>query len=206
MSFFQRLADKPWEHEGTTRALPGTGEGALTVPNQRVALRTLLAVLTVMFGLFITAYFIRMELEDWRPLPEPNLLWVNTVVLFLCSAVLQWTRIALQRQKSQQVKTGLFLGGVLTLGFIFGQLFAWREINNAGYFLYNNPANAFFYLLTGIHGLHLLGGLWVWTKASIRVWFGGELESIRLSVELCTTYWHFLLLVWLVLFALLSYT
>ena len=76
----------------------------------------------------------------------------------------------------------------------------------AGYIMYNNPANSFFYILTGIHGLHILGGLWVWTWATIRAFTGTELKEIRLSVELCTVYWHFLLVVWLVLFALLSYT
>jgi cytochrome c oxidase subunit 3 len=69
-----------------------------------------------------------------------------------------------------------------------------------------NPANAFYYLMTGLHGLHLLGGLWVWSKSSIRLLSGGEPKDIKLSVELCTLYWHFLLLVWLVLFGILANT
>ena len=95
---------------------------------------------------------------------------------------------------------------MLTIGFIFGQLEVWRQMAGEGYYLYNNPANSFFYVLTGIHGLHILGGLWVWTRASFRVWSGTDPEEVRLSVELCAVYWHFLLLVWLVLFALISYT
>ena len=70
----------------------------------------------------------------------------------------------------------------------------------------SNPANAFYYLMTGLHALHLLGGLWVWSKSSIKLLSGSEAKDIKLSVELCTVYWHFLLLVWLVLFALLSNT
>lgn len=210
MSLFQKLSDKPWEHEGTNRAVPGFGEGALQLPVQKVALRTFLAVLTVMFGLFIIAYYIRMDLEDWRPLPEPKILWLNTLVLILCSVSMQWTRFAINREQLVQTKLGLLLGGALTLGFVYGQLLAWQKISADGYFLYNNPANAFFYLLTGIHALHLLGGLWVWTRTSVKVWFAenskDRLKEIKLSVELCGTYWHFLLLVWLVLFALMSYT
>ena len=66
-----------------------------------------------------------------------------------------------------------------------------------------NPAYAFFYLFTALHGLHLLGGLWVWGRTTAKVWRGVEWRQVRLSVELCTVYWHYLLLVWLVLFAVL---
>jgi len=74
---------------------------------------------------------------------------------------------------------------------------------NLGYALTDNPANAFFYLLTGLHGLHLVGGLWVWSRTTLRVWRGFE---VTLSVELCTTYWHALLLIWVVLYGLLLTT
>ncbi len=206
MSLLQELSEKSWETEGTNRAVPGMGEGALSMPSQKVALRAFISVLTVMFGLFFVAYFVRMELDDWRPLPEPSLLWVNTAVLFMCSIALQWTRYMVGREKKKNVQWGMIICGALTLAFVAGQLQAWQELSAQGYLIYTNPANSFFYLLTGLHALHLLGGLWVWTRASIRVWFGAEAEAIKLSVELCSTYWHFLLLVWLVVFGLLSYT
>ena len=69
-----------------------------------------------------------------------------------------------------------------------------------GLFSAANPANAFFYLLTALHGLHLLGGLVAWGSTTAKVWRGVDVGDVRLSVELCTVYWHFLLLVWLVLF------
>jgi cytochrome c oxidase subunit 3 len=73
--------------------------------------------------------------------------------------------------------------------------------------LARNPAVAFFYVLTAIHGLHLLGGLLVWSRTLLRMWTPRvELIEVRLSVELCSVYWHYLLLVWLVLFGLLLYT
>ena len=206
MSLLQKLSEKSWEHVGTNRAVPGLGEGAFAAPAQKIALRAFIAVLTVMFGLFITAYFVRMELDDWRPLPEPPLLWINTFILFLCSVALQWTRIMVGKLEKKKVQWGMVVCGLLTLGFVVGQLLAWQQLSAEGYLVYSNPANSFFYLLTGLHGLHLLGGLWVWTRASFRVWFGAEAEEIQLSVELCSTYWHFLLLVWLVIFGILSYT
>lgn len=62
------------------------------------------------------------------------------------------------------------------------------------------------YLLTGVHALHLLGGLYVWGRVTNRVFNNARPESVALSIELCTTYWHYLLLVWLVLFGILLLT
>jgi cytochrome c oxidase subunit 3 len=205
MSFLKSIFDKPWDYQGDDPSLTGT-EIAEGLHPKRTALRMFLAVVFVVFMLFIIAYYIRMDLEDWRPMPEPTLLWFNTLMLFFCSVVMQWTRGAAKLGEQNKVKSGMVVAGALTLAFIFGQVSAWEELNNAGYFLANNPANSFFYLLTGLHALHILGGLWVWTRSTFKVLSGTEVKAIKLSVELCAVYWHFLLLVWLVLFALLSYT
>ena len=101
---------------------------------------------------------------------------------------------------------GLLAGGVLALAFLIGQYFVWRQLESLGYFVDSNPSNSFFYLITGLHGLHLAGGLIAWLRASFRLWRGADLARIRMSVELCTVYWHFLLLVWLVMFSLLLVT
>jgi cytochrome c oxidase subunit 3 len=85
-------------------------------------------------------------------------------------------------------------------------LVAWQQLSAAGYYLDLNPANAFFFLLTAVHGLHMLGGLWVWARSTMKVWTGADSDSVRLSIELCTVYWHFLLLVWIVLFGMLLST
>ena len=77
--------------------------------------------------------------------------------------------------------------------FLAGQLWAWQQLNASGHFTSANPAYAFFFLLTALHGIHLLGGLWVWARATARVLRGAEVGKVRLSVELCTVYWHFLL-------------
>jgi cytochrome c oxidase subunit III len=102
------------------------------------------------------------------------------------------------------VGDGLIAGGLFAFTFLVGQFFAWQQLNAAGYFLATNPANAFFYLLTGLHGLHLLGGLVALVLTIDKVWRGFALAQVRLSVKLCAIYWHYLLLLWLVLFTLLT--
>ena len=76
----------------------------------------------------------------------------------------------------------------------------------AGFFLASNPANSFFSLITAVHGLHMLGGLVALARTAGKMWRGLSVEKLRLSVELCAIYWHFLLVVWLLLFALLLHT
>jgi cytochrome c oxidase subunit 3 len=143
---------------------------------------------------------------DWNRLTVPRVLWLNTTVLILASIAMQRTRIAARWGQLDRVKNGLIAAGVLTFSFLAGQLWAWQQMDAAGYFLTANPAYSFFYLLTALHGLHLLGGLWVWGRTTAKVLRGVEVGKVRLSVELCTVYWHYLLLVWLVLFAVLLHT
>jgi cytochrome c oxidase subunit 3 len=179
------------------------------LPPAKIGLWALLAVVTSLFGLFISAYYMRMEHAhgDWNPLAVPRQLWLNTALLMMSSAAMEWARGAASHAQMDRVRTGLTAGGVLAWAFLAGQLLAWRQLSASGYFMASNPAVAFFYLLTGVHGLHLLGGLFVWGKTMVRMRRAGvELVDLRLSVELCTVYWHYLLLVWLALFAVLLST
>ena len=198
----QRLTAKPWLEEGPIGDFPGTGASSL--PATKIGLGVFLAVVSSLFALFISAYFMRMHMADWRPVPVPNLLWLNTGMLILSSVAMQWAQVAAHRGEMDGVKAGLLAGGLSALAFLVGQLLAWQQLNAAGYFLATNPADAFFYLLTGVHGLHVLGGLVALGRTAEKVWRGFELDQVRSSVELCAIYWHFLLLVWLVLFSLLT--
>ena len=201
---YQTINVQPWAEEG----LIGHDHagGAFSIPPAKIGLLVFLAVATSLFSLFISAYFQRMDFGDWQPLPEPEILWFNTGLLILASVFFQFARNAGVRSEVTGVKRNLFIAGLFTFAFIAGQLWAWQGLYDAGYFLTNNPANAFFYVLTAIHALHIFGGLWVWSKTTFKLQNKIEVHKIRMSVELCTIYWHFLLLVWLVLFALLLST
>lgn len=203
---FQQVFAKPWATEG---AIEDVHAGATTaIPAAKAGFWVFIAVITSMFCLFASAYFMRMyQLNDWVPVTEPDILWFNTGLLILASAAMQWINNAAARgQHLHRIKTGMIIGGVFSFAFLFGQVAAWYQLNNAGYLLSSNPANAFFYLLTALHGIHLLGGLWVWGKTAAKLFTGTELNAVRLSIELCTSYWHYLLLVWLAFFTLLLST
>jgi len=208
MNLFRQLMEKPWA------AMPGGpgGPGAVVelrdgraffIPPAKLGLRIFFAAVSVLFFLLIVAHGSRMQLEDWRPSPRSWLLWTNTALLVFSSLAMQWSQRAAHREDSDGVRIGLLAGGGFALAFLAGQMLAWRQLNLVVTFDITNPAIAFFYIITAMHALHLLGGMVAWGRTAVKLWRGVAVARLRLSIELCTAYWHFLLLVWLVLFGLL---
>lgn len=204
MSFFANLLDKSWATQGVVGEINDRSLGI--APAAKTCLNFLMMVLTSMFFLFIVGYRLRMAEADWQPISDPVLLWANTAVLIIAGVLMQRAREAATESKIRQLRNNLTLALLLTAAFLVGQYFAWQQLSAAGYYIYASPAAAFFVLLTTLHALHLLGGMLVLVRAVWRAWRGVEVARIKLSVELCTTYWHFLLLVWFVFFALLLST
>jgi cytochrome c oxidase subunit 3 len=210
----RKLSAKSWE------AVPASAaelDGPRWSP-QRVGLWLFLAVVTSLFGLFVSAYYMRLSghhgsgpAQDWVSLSEPPVLWLNTLLLIAASVAMQAARKSVQDGNVAASFKALLIGGLLTLAFLGGQFYAWALVRNSGFFSPLNPAVAFFYLLTAVHGLHLLGGLYVWGRTLARMRTANAeaidvRQSIQQSVELASVYWHFLLLVWLGLFAVLLST
>jgi len=143
---------KPWETPGSPEDL--AAGSAVSLPPAKIGLWILLAVITSLFGLF---HFRLLDAHehahgDWTPLAVPRLLWLNTALLILSSAGMQWARGAARRAQADRVRVALIAAGVLALAFLAGQLVAWRQLSASGYFMANSPAIAFFYLLTGCTG------------------------------------------------------
>ena len=196
----QTVNVQPWLAQGVIdqaprRAAPG--------PAAKTALWVFLAVVTSLFALFISAYAMRLTFTDWTPLPRPDLLKLNTAILVGASLAMQWSVRAARRGDAENVQRRLWLAGALTFGFLAGQLLVWKQLSSAGFFLTSSAATAFFYLLTAAHGVHVLGGLVAWARAASRARRGSDPARTRLRVELCATYWHYLLAVWVVLYTLL---
>jgi cytochrome c oxidase subunit III len=203
----RKLTVKPWVQQPAGEHLEGIEP--FTQPAAKVAFYFLLAVITSLFLLFFTAYNMRMSPHhggDWHPVTEPNLLWLNTGLLILSSVTMQWARRLAVLGNQDKLFLALIGGGLLTLAFLGGQLVAWDQMQASGQYSLINPASAFFYLLTAVHGFHLIGGLVVWARTLIKIKTGASVESLNLTVELCSLYWHYLLVVWLALFALLVST
>jgi cytochrome c oxidase subunit 3 len=210
----RRLTEKPWLAPGLDPLTEPQASGFQSLPAAAVGLRVYFAVATVMFLLIAVTLVMRMgghglstgQQPDWKPMFWPPLLWFNTGILMLSSAAWEWARAAADRGRQKSLRSGLLAGGGLALVFLAGQLIVWRQLEAAGCGLTATTMGAFVYLITALHGLHLIGGLTVWGRTTVKVLGGSPAAEVRLSVDLCAVYWHFLLLVWLVMFAVLLST
>ncbi len=198
----QRLMSKPWLEPGFAGVAPGTE--AINLPANKVGLGVFLAVVGALFALFISAYFMRTELPDWRNIPMPRIIWLNTGLLVLASAALHCAVVAVRAKQLRALKLDLLACIATTLMFLFGQGMAWETLTAEGYFATSSPAYSFFLMLTGVHGIHIIGGLFVLTRTTRHAWTQTNNAALRASTELCATYWHFMLLVWCVVVVVLA--
>jgi len=200
----QRMMSKPWMEVGTLDDIAGPAKPP--IPTAKIGLGIFLAVVGALFSLLASAYLSRMSGADWWAMPVPRLLWANSAVLIASCAALQWAVVEARRGAGDGLRLALDIALATAVLFLAGQVVAWLQLVAAGYVLADNPANSFFYMLTGLHGLHILGGLAVLARTRLRLLAGGTAASarLRLGVELCATYWHFMLVVWLLLFALFT--
>ena len=149
-----------------------------------------------MFFIGLTsAYLVRRASPDWRPLPLPSALWLNTLFLALSSVTLEMARRRLRGLDLAATSRWLAGTGALGLLFVVSQLLVWRDLAARGYFLASNPHNSFFYVLTGVHIFHMVSGL---------IWFVVVSWQVRRSapvpgpdgLRLFATYWHYLAGLW----------
>ena len=205
MSLVHELTRKPWLADEGSVTENRSGR-TFSIPSEKIALRVFLAVVTVLFSLMVVVYSDRMILSDWRSLQEPWLLWLNTGVLIVASVAFQRALISARSGRIDGVKFGMWSAGICTFAFLVGQLWIAQQLSAAGYYADSSPAVAFLYLLSGVHGVHLVGGLVAWCRTALKIWRGQKLDQVFLSVELCAIYWHYLLGIWLVLFGLMVLT
>tara|TARA_B100000686_G_scaffold240432_1_gene248946 strand:- start:651 stop:1286 length:636 start_codon:yes stop_codon:yes gene_type:complete len=203
LNIFKLLSQKPWEPSQS--AIDNQHDGkTLASSKAKLGVRTIMIVSTVIFSLFVVSYSDRMLVHDWKSLSEPWLLWINTIILILTSLVFHKSKIYSEKNEFDKARNALLLVGFLSFAFITGQLLVWQYFISIGQYASTNPANAFFYLLTALHGLHLLGGLFFWGRATTKLFTENfNVTKTKQAIELCAIYWHFLLIVWFILFGLM---
>jgi cytochrome c oxidase subunit 3 len=190
----------------------GGGPDVAAAPAARMFVRLLMMVITVLFLLLTLALLMRSQFSDWRSLAgEPggaltdaSRLWLNTAFLLGSSVALQWARVSAGRGAMVPTQWGVALAALLAGAFLLGQLAVWNQLGERGFLVASNPATSFFYLITALHGAHLLGGLVALAWAAPGVWRGSDAGRVHVKLALCSTYWHFLFVVWVAMFALLT--
>jgi len=186
----------------------------------RIGMAVAMAPIAMLFVAFTSAYIVRQGLgEDWSATALPNILWINTLILVASSITLELARRGLARQAAlaevpsvpgvAPVATAsapwLPITLVLGLGFLAGQWMAWSQLARQGIFISSNPSSSFFYLLTGAHAAHLVGGVLALAYAAATALVASAWERRRMVVDVTSWYWHFMAVLWIYIFALLQF-
>lgn len=197
---------------------PGGGGGGgrrreFSPERYRLGVLVAIASILMMFTALASAYVVRSGLPgsfDWRGMDVPSFVWVSTALILASSFSLWAAKKALGRGEEAAYSRWLFVTLLLGLGFLASQLLAWRQLVARGVYLASNPHSSFFYVLTGLHGLHLLGGI---LGLSFLILYArrarpadAEYAARRSALtDAVGIYWHFMDLLWVFLFLLLFF-
>ena len=167
-----------------------------------------LASILMLFTALTSAYIVRAGLsDDWRPMEVPRFLWLSTALILISSVTFEAARRSIKRLEVKAYNRWIALTAMLGLGFLLTQLLAWRQLVAQGMYLSSNPHSSFFYVLTGAHALHLLGGIIGLGYLLLRSWNKlGTREAIarrQRAAGVVGLYWHFMDGLWVYLFLLL---
>ncbi|MHA7879740.1 MAG: cytochrome c oxidase subunit 3 [Saccharospirillum sp.] len=209
MKWLDGITAKPWLPQTAGMVAP-----TAFTPVPILALRVLMGIITVFFLLIMVTFIVRSQYADfqalagepWQPFTDTGRLWLNTGVLLMASIGME---LAVRQQgKGRSVPMMMLLsaGAFLAVCFLLLQVAVWRYLLSLGYGVSDNPANSYFYLFTGLHALHLLGGLLALARVFYRLFRGVSADRVLIAVKACAIYWHYLFILWLVLFFFLTRT
>jgi cytochrome c oxidase subunit 3 len=179
----------------------------------RIGVLVGIASILMMFTALASAYVVRSGLPtsfDWRALGVPTFAWLSTGLIILSSLAYSTAKRALWREDAAKHRRWLAVTLALGLAFLGSQLMAWRQLVSQGLYLASNPHSSFFYVLTGLHALHLSGGIcalgYLLARSSRPLAEGVEAGARRRAlVDVVGTYWHFMDGLWVFLFLLLFF-
>ena len=163
-----------------------------------------LAAILMFFMALVSALIVRKGTgTDWRAVPLPRIVWLNTAVLLLSSWALEASHRAWEREDAKAFRGWWAAATGLGVMFLAGQWVAWRQLAAAGMYLATNVSSSFFYLFTAAHGLHVAGGLAALAYVLSRDWARLR-ASEGVAAEVAGIYWHFMDGLWVFLLLVLT--
>jgi len=175
----------------------------LSMNPKKFALWLFMVSVVMVFAALTSAYIVRQAEGNWLIFELPRLFYITTGIILVSSITMHWAYLAAKRDNLESVKIATVITTILAVAFLVGQYLAWSVlVENSVYFV-GNPAGSFVYVLSGIHALHIVGGV-VFLLILLRSALKYNVHSKSLSlIEMCVTYWHFLGGLWLYLFIFL---
>ncbi|MGA9771939.1 MAG: cytochrome c oxidase subunit 3 [Blastocatellia bacterium] len=190
---------------------PGfTRDDAIEPDKYRIGMWVGLASILMLFVALTSAYILRQtrglsEINDWTPLEMPTALWFTTAALLTSSLTIELARRALKHNDYERFRVWISLTTLLGIAFLAGQILAWRQLAGQGIYVNTHPHSSFFYLLTSLHALHLLGGIIALAYVTVTGLRLRISQRRRTVVGVTALYWHFMDGLWVYLFLLLFF-
>lgn len=175
----------------------------LAMHPKKFAVWLFIVSIIMIFAALTSAYLVRRAEGNWVEFELPAIFWINSAILLASSVTMQWAYFSAKRDNLNALKTGMVLTVVLALAFLVGQWYSWEALVDRRVFFVGNPSGSFLYVLTGMHAFHLITGL-VFLVIILVASFQFKIHAKSMvRMEMCTTYWHFLDILWLYLFVFL---
>lgn len=171
----------------------------------------LLLVVGMTFAGLIGAYVMvsTNRAAEWKPFDLPFQVWVSTVLILISSISYHFAKRSIDTDSIDMGRKWLFVTTVVGAAFISSQILSWLALSKRGLYMQGNPYAGFFYILTAVHVAHVLGGIIALGSIVLRSWNdqGGEIERTkrRNLARAVGWYWHFMGVLWIVLFVLLGF-
>lgn len=177
----------------------------LAMNARKFGLWLFIITVVMIFAALTSAYIVRQAEGNWLVFELPVEMYYTTAVIFLSSITMHWGYLAAKKNELKQMRLALGLTGILGTLFLVGQVVVWGELVDQNVFLVGNPSGSFLYVLSGLHGLHLVSGL-IFLIIVLVAAFRYKVHSKSLNqIQMCTTYWHFLDGLWIYLFVFLLF-
>jgi cytochrome c oxidase subunit 3 len=175
----------------------------LSMHPKKFAMWLFIGSVTMLFASLTSAYIVRQAEGNWLYFELPSIFYTTTILILLSSVTMQWAYWSARKDNLERVRVLVAVTLVLGLAFVIGQVMGWGDLVGQRVYFVGNPAGSFLYVLTGLHGLHLVSAI-IFLMVVLVAAFRYKIHSKSLAqLEMCTTYWHFLGGLWLYLFVFL---
>jgi cytochrome c oxidase subunit 3 len=178
-------------------------EQPISMHPKKFALWLFMVTVVMIFAALTSAYIVRQSEGNWLEYELPEIFWITSGIVLLSSVSLQWAYMSAKKDNFASLRMGMVLTVFLGIGFLIGQWYSWVALVDREVFFVGNPAGSFLYVFTGLHALHLISGV-IFLIIVLISTFRLKVHSKSLNtMEMATTYWHFLGGLWLYLFMFL---
>lgn len=185
-------------------AMNKTKESSFRMHPQKFAMWLFIVTVVMLFAALTSAYVVKQSSGVWLDFDLPFMFDITTGIVIVSSVFMHMAYLSAKRNEVSKIRIYLLLTVLTGISFLVGQLIAWQELVQEGVFFVGNPAGSFVYVLSGVHGFHLLSGVVFLLIVAVAA-FKYKVHSTSLvRIEMCATYWHFLGGLWLYLYLFLT--